>query len=85
MSSPSATAALKPLRRLALHSTTTCATHASAYGKCIVSKYEDVQKDMCKAEFEKFGRCMREAVCVFLALREASPSDESTAINCERR
>ncbi|KAI0058068.1 hypothetical protein BV25DRAFT_1811305 [Artomyces pyxidatus] len=61
--SSSVSTATTPLRRLALHSTTTCATHASAYGKCIVATYTDVQKDTCKAEFEKFGACLREAVC----------------------
>ncbi|KAI8993909.1 hypothetical protein BD414DRAFT_394563, partial [Trametes punicea] len=51
-----------PLRRLALHSTTTCAAVASAYGKCILATYTDVQKDACKEEFAKFGACLREAV-----------------------
>ncbi|TFK84462.1 hypothetical protein K466DRAFT_462769, partial [Polyporus arcularius HHB13444] len=54
--------ATTPLRRLALHSTTTCAAAASAYGKCILAIYTDVQKDTCKEEFAKFGACMREAV-----------------------
>ncbi|KAI0051793.1 hypothetical protein FA95DRAFT_1484523 [Auriscalpium vulgare] len=53
-----------PLRRLAVHSTTTCAEQSVAYGKCIVATYTDVQKDSCKAEFEKFGACLREAVRV---------------------
>ncbi|KAG2150599.1 hypothetical protein DEU56DRAFT_729213 [Suillus clintonianus] len=52
-----------PLRRLALHSTTTCSSHATEYGKCIFSAYTDVRKDSCKQEFEKFGQCLREAVC----------------------
>ncbi|RDX54977.1 hypothetical protein OH76DRAFT_1318983, partial [Lentinus brumalis] len=56
------TTASTPLRRLALHSTTTCAAAASAYGKCILAIYTDVQKDTCKEEFAKFGACMREAV-----------------------
>ena len=51
-----------PLRRLALHSTTTCSAAASNYGKCILATYMDIQKDTCKGEFEKFGKCMREAV-----------------------
>ncbi|RPD53526.1 hypothetical protein L227DRAFT_513141 [Lentinus tigrinus ALCF2SS1-6] len=59
---PTATTATTPLRRLALHSTKTCAAPASAYGKCILATYMDVQKDTCKAEFEKFGACVREAV-----------------------
>ncbi|KAL7281463.1 hypothetical protein ACG7TL_004778 [Trametes sanguinea] len=59
---PSTTAATTPLRRLALHSTTTCATTASAYGKCILATYTDVHKDACKEEFAKFGACLREAM-----------------------
>ncbi|KAI0074166.1 hypothetical protein K474DRAFT_1573434, partial [Panus rudis PR-1116 ss-1] len=51
-----------PLRRLAVASTTTCATQASAYGKCILATYTDVRKDACKDEFAKFGACLREAV-----------------------
>jgi NADH dehydrogenase [ubiquinone] 1 alpha subcomplex assembly factor 8 len=50
------------LQRFALHATKTCAVEASAYGKCIVATHTDVHKDACKAEFEKFGRCLREAV-----------------------
>ncbi|KAG2036117.1 hypothetical protein BDR03DRAFT_866781 [Suillus americanus] len=53
-----------PLRQLALHSTTTCSSHATAYGKCILAAYTDVRKDSCKQEFEKFGQCLREAVCL---------------------
>lgn len=56
------TEALTPLRRLALHSTTTCAVEATEYGKCILASYSDVKKDMCKQEFEKFGKCVRAAV-----------------------
>ncbi|TDL24316.1 hypothetical protein BD410DRAFT_838339 [Rickenella mellea] len=66
MSSPAAastiTSSTSPLRRLAVHSTTTCATQASAYGKCIMATYTDVRKDVCKDEFEKFGKCVREAM-----------------------
>ncbi|KZT28944.1 hypothetical protein NEOLEDRAFT_1057193 [Neolentinus lepideus HHB14362 ss-1] len=51
-----------PLRRFAVHATTTCATHAEAYGKCILATYTDVRKDACKEEFAKFGACLREAV-----------------------
>lgn len=60
--SASSTAAT-PLRRLAIASTTTCAKEASDYGKCIVATYTDVHKDKCKAEFEKFGACLRQTVC----------------------
>ncbi|KAF9241525.1 hypothetical protein BU15DRAFT_36688, partial [Melanogaster broomeanus] len=51
-----------PLKRLALHSTTTCSAQATAYGKCILATYTDVRKDSCKQEFEKFGLCLRQAV-----------------------
>lgn len=52
----------KPLKRLAVHATTTCASQASVYGKCILVSYTDVHKDICKDEFAKFGQCLREAV-----------------------
>lgn len=53
---------LKPLKRLAVHSTTTCAPQAAKYGKCIVASYKDVSKDMCKEEFFEFQKCLRQAV-----------------------
>ncbi|KAI0798716.1 hypothetical protein BC629DRAFT_1734173 [Irpex lacteus] len=56
------TTATTPLRRLALHSTTTCATQASEYGKCILKTYTDVRKDACAEEFAKFGACLRTAM-----------------------
>ncbi|TBU31565.1 hypothetical protein BD309DRAFT_856206 [Dichomitus squalens] len=62
-----------PLRRLALHSTTTCSAAASAYGKCILATYTDVQKDSCKEAFDKFGQCMREAVSFVRSLACTSP------------
>ncbi|KAJ3735769.1 hypothetical protein DFJ43DRAFT_1056966 [Lentinula guzmanii] len=52
----------KPLKRLAVHATTTCAEQASAYGKCILATYTDVRRDICKEEFDKFGRCLHEAM-----------------------
>ncbi|KAH9083359.1 hypothetical protein EDB83DRAFT_2253966 [Lactarius deliciosus] len=58
----SSSTAVTPLRRLAIASTTTCAKEASDYGKCIVATYTDVHKDMCKAEFEKFGACLRQTM-----------------------
>ncbi|EIM83107.1 uncharacterized protein STEHIDRAFT_32974, partial [Stereum hirsutum FP-91666 SS1] len=54
--------ATTPLKRLALHSTTTCAVQASVYGQCILASMTEVSKDSCKAEFDKFGACLREAV-----------------------
>ncbi|EPQ57391.1 hypothetical protein GLOTRDRAFT_38198 [Gloeophyllum trabeum ATCC 11539] len=52
----------RALRRFALHATSTCATQAEAYGKCILATYTDVRKDACKEEFAKFGACLRESV-----------------------
>ena len=63
--SSSTSKATTPLRRLATHSMTTCATQAAAYGKCILGTYTDMKKDACKDEFEKFGKCMREAVITY--------------------
>ncbi|KAF8910387.1 hypothetical protein CPB85DRAFT_1221460 [Mucidula mucida] len=60
----------RPLRRLAVHSTTTCAAQATTYGKCILATYTDVRKDVCKDEFLKFSQCLREAVgvsCLFFS------------------
>ncbi|KAJ7074206.1 hypothetical protein C8F01DRAFT_950612, partial [Mycena amicta] len=51
-----------PLRRFAAHTTTTCASQASVYGKCILASYTDVSKDMCQAEFALFAQCLRQAV-----------------------
>lgn len=63
MASPSATTtATKPLQRFALHSTSTCASQATAYGKCILATYTDVKKDACAEQFAEFGRCLRTAV-----------------------
>ncbi|KAF8345891.1 hypothetical protein F5887DRAFT_1133133 [Amanita rubescens] len=53
---------MKPLKRLAYHSTATCANEATTYGKCIVATYTDVKKDVCKDEFAKFAQCLRRAV-----------------------
>ncbi|KAJ7054432.1 hypothetical protein C8F01DRAFT_995419 [Mycena amicta] len=51
-----------PLGRFAVHTTTTCGSQASMYGKCILASYTDVRKDMCKAEFALFAQCLRQAV-----------------------
>lgn len=56
------TTATKPLKRLAYHSTTTCANEASAYGKCTVATYTDVKKGICKDEFANYAQCLRRAV-----------------------
>jgi hypothetical protein len=53
---------MKPLKQLAFHSTTTCASEASLYGKCILATYTDIKKDICKEEFAKFARCLRQAM-----------------------
>ena len=54
-----------PLRRFAHASTTSCAAQASDYGRCILATYTDVRKDACKAEFERFGACLRSVVRAF--------------------
>ncbi|KIK67373.1 hypothetical protein GYMLUDRAFT_867582 [Collybiopsis luxurians FD-317 M1] len=59
---PPIEASKRPLKRLAFHATTTCAEHASVYGKCILATYTDVHKDICKDEFAKFGQCLRQAM-----------------------
>jgi NADH dehydrogenase [ubiquinone] 1 alpha subcomplex assembly factor 8 len=53
---------VRPIRKFAVHSTTTCSAQATEYGKCILGTYVDVKKDSCKDEFARFGKCMREAV-----------------------
>ncbi|KAJ3758205.1 hypothetical protein EV361DRAFT_836246 [Lentinula raphanica] len=70
----------KPLKRLAVHATTTCAEQASVYGKCILATYTDVRKDICKAEFDKFGRCLREAVRVQLSILILFPQYSSICL-----
>ncbi|KAK7030759.1 hypothetical protein R3P38DRAFT_2930361 [Favolaschia claudopus] len=61
MNTPTA-ATTTPLKRLAIHSTSTCAAQASAYGKCILATYTDVTKDVCKEDFAKFAKCLRDAM-----------------------
>ena len=88
--SPAASAASTPLKRLALHSTSTCAAQASAYGKCIVATYTDVRKDSCKAEFDKFGACLRTAVRalsspLFLSTTARSPPHSIPSVQTKRK
>ncbi|KAJ7716263.1 hypothetical protein DFH07DRAFT_762515 [Mycena maculata] len=59
---PTATTTKTPLGRLALHSTATCSVQATDYGKCILATYTNVTKGVCKDEFTKFAKCVREAV-----------------------
>ena len=59
------------LRRFALHSTATCVTQASSYGKCVLATYGDVKKDICKEEFAKFRHCVMKAVRPFFPLSNA--------------
>lgn len=58
------TAQQRPLKNFAIHSTSTCASQASTYGKCVAANYADAKKDMCKEEFTLFGECLRKAVCL---------------------
>ncbi|OAX43324.1 hypothetical protein K503DRAFT_681420 [Rhizopogon vinicolor AM-OR11-026] len=76
-------AASTPLRQLALHSTTTCSAHATAYAKCILLTYTDVRKDSCKREFDKFGQCLRETVC--LACRIEEPTYRYFCLKMKRK
>ena len=59
---PAAERITRPLRRLAVSSTTTCAVPAKAYGTCMVANYQDARKDMCAAEFVAFKNCVQAAV-----------------------
>ena len=61
------TPGLTPLRRFAAAATTTCAAQANAYGQCVLATYTDIRKDSCKAEFDKFGECMRQVVRTILS------------------
>jgi hypothetical protein len=35
---------------------------ASVYGKCIVARYQEVERDMCAKEFQAFKACVTKAV-----------------------
>ncbi|RUP43342.1 hypothetical protein BC936DRAFT_137324 [Jimgerdemannia flammicorona] len=48
------------------HSSTTIATKAAAYGKCITNHLQDVQKDICSAEFQQFKTCVQKSVSLSL-------------------
>jgi len=72
-----------PLKRLALHTTTTCASQATVYAKCIVANYTDVSKDLCKDQFLLFRDCVREAVRLQFMLKCDTNQlvDEETVLN----
>ncbi|KAH7106524.1 hypothetical protein BKA62DRAFT_826044 [Auriculariales sp. MPI-PUGE-AT-0066] len=59
---PAAERMTRPLRRMAVSSTTTCAVAAKAYGACMVANYQDAKKDMCAAEFVAFKDCVQTAM-----------------------
>ena len=71
-STPMPRNSLKPLKRFAQHSTTTCAAQATKYGKCILNSYMDVTKDMCRDEFAEFRKCLKQAVSSFDIVLESS-------------
>ncbi|KAK9895562.1 hypothetical protein P389DRAFT_173175 [Cystobasidium minutum MCA 4210] len=52
---------VKPLQKLAKASAS-CSKEAAAYGACVNAKYLEVEKDMCKAEFETFKACVSKAM-----------------------
>ncbi|KZW02742.1 hypothetical protein EXIGLDRAFT_371776 [Exidia glandulosa HHB12029] len=62
VTAPAAERITRPLRRLAVASTTTCALHAKAYGACVAASYTDARKDMCSTEFSRFKDCVQTAV-----------------------
>ena len=87
MSTATTSSTTTPLKRLALHSTVTCAAQANQYGKCILTTYTDVRKDACKEEFANFGACLREAVsCIMSRTVQArsTPLDEAQVVTFAR-
>ncbi|GMF06043.1 unnamed protein product [Ambrosiozyma monospora] len=40
--------------------TAQCATQSTAYGQCILKHYENINKDVCAAEFQVFKQCVQE-------------------------
>ncbi|EJD49694.1 hypothetical protein AURDEDRAFT_161253 [Auricularia subglabra TFB-10046 SS5] len=59
---PAAERITRPLRKMAVASTTTCAASAKAYGACVAASYQDARQDMCSAEFARFKDCVQTAM-----------------------
>ncbi|KAJ5744831.1 hypothetical protein N7533_009701 [Penicillium manginii] len=47
----------RPVERFA-KATAQCSAQAAAYGKCVVTDYTSVHKDMCAKEFMKLKDCV---------------------------
>ncbi|KAL1930906.1 hypothetical protein VTP01DRAFT_10043 [Rhizomucor pusillus] len=45
--------------RLLAQGVASCSAQATAYGKCVASRYQDVHKDLCVKEFEAFRQCVQ--------------------------
>ncbi|OQD78289.1 hypothetical protein PENDEC_c001G05368 [Penicillium decumbens] len=46
----------RPIEKFA-KATAQCSVEAAAYGKCVVSDYNSVHKDMCAKEFMRLKDC----------------------------
>ncbi|PLW21494.1 hypothetical protein PCANC_05013 [Puccinia coronata f. sp. avenae] len=60
----SGASASTPLARLGqtVGSKGTCRQFSEAYGKCVASNYQAIEKDSCKKEFENFKQCVQQCV-----------------------
>ncbi|KAJ5975650.1 hypothetical protein N7481_009357 [Penicillium waksmanii] len=47
----------RPVEKFA-RATAQCSVQAAAYGKCVVTEYSSVHKDMCAKEFMKLKDCV---------------------------
>ncbi|KAK5579753.1 hypothetical protein RB653_009439 [Dictyostelium firmibasis] len=39
-----------------------CSIEMSVYGACVTSNLDNIEKNVCKAEFEKFKNCMAKSM-----------------------
>ncbi|GAA5930000.1 uncharacterized protein JCM15063_004687 [Sporobolomyces koalae] len=51
----------RPLAKLP-QAVAACAEAGAAYGKCIGAKYQEVEPNMCQAEFQAFKLCVSKAM-----------------------
>ncbi|GAA5824022.1 hypothetical protein JCM5353_007062 [Sporobolomyces roseus] len=47
----------RPLAKLP-QAVAACSETGAVYGKCIGSRYQEVEKNMCQAEFQAFRQCV---------------------------
>lgn len=57
---------VKPLCRLST-STSKCLLEGTVYANCILQHMDDIQKDMCSAQFMAFKDCVTKNVMVFFS------------------